>query len=107
MRVMIFTAFYRFARGEQPMTYLEVMNTMTYGGVETAQFPLSIYRPWFRWFFTLVVPLACANYFPSMAILGHGTNPLYYLSPLVGLAFLLAALQVWRFGVRHYCSTGS
>lgn len=86
---------------------LELMNTMTYGGVETAQYPLSIYRPWFRLFFTVVVPLACVNYYPSLAILGRESSVLYALSPLVGLAFLLIALQVWKVGVRHYCSTGS
>jgi hypothetical protein len=35
---------------------LELMNTMTYGGVQTAQYPLSIYRSWFRKLFTYVVP---------------------------------------------------
>ena len=91
---------------------LELMNTMTYGGVETAQFPLSIYAPWFRRFFTFVVPLACINFFPSMAILGRAEAfgiPIAacWLSPLVGFVFLLASFQAWRFGLRHYTSTGS
>jgi len=46
---------------------LEIMNTVTYGGVETAQYPLSIYRDWFRRFFTFVIPLAFANYYPVLA----------------------------------------
>src|SRR4029077_1971225 len=49
---------------------LEVMNSLTYGGEYAAEYPMAIYRPWFRRFFTLVIPLACANYFPAMAILG-------------------------------------
>ena len=91
---------------------LEILNTVTYGGVETAQYPISIYRPWFRKFFTMVIPLACINYFPALAILGR-TDPhggpawLGWAAPAVGIAFLLATLQVWRFGVRHYRSTGS
>ena len=91
---------------------LEIMNTMTYGGVETTQYPISIYRPWFRNVFTFGVPLATVSYFPSLAIMGVpdplGT-PLWfqYLAPLIGIGFLLASLQVWRFGVRHYMSTGS
>ena len=40
---------------------LEIMNTVTYGGTETGQYPLSIYAPWFRKFFTFVVPLACVS----------------------------------------------
>ncbi len=91
---------------------LELINTVTYGGVETAQFPLSIYQPWFRRFFTFVVPLACVNFFPSMAILGRAASfgiPTIacWLAPLVGFLFLLASLQVWKFGLRHYTSTGS
>jgi ABC-2 type transport system permease protein len=91
---------------------LEIMNAFTYGGTETGQFPMTIYQPWFRAFFTWVIPIACANYFPARAILG-GSDPLgsppllQWLSPLVGLLFLAVSLQVWRVGVRHYCSTGS
>lgn len=91
---------------------LEIMNTMTYGGVQTAQYPLTIYRDWFRKFFTFVVPLACVTYFPAVAILGRpdplGTSRLFQaLSPLVGVVFIWVALRVWQFGVRHYRSTGS
>jgi len=92
---------------------LEMMNTVTDGGRETGQYPLSIYRPWFRKFFTFVVPLACVTYFPALAILGRPDpavgSSLWFqcAAPAVGLAFLPLSLQVWRFGVRHYRSTGS
>lgn len=91
---------------------LEIMNTVTYGGVETAQYPLAIYRRWFRRFFTFIVPLACINYFPVLAILGR-PDPLdiprllQWTAPAVGVAFLAMALQIWKIGVRHYHSTGS
>jgi ABC-2 type transport system permease protein len=91
---------------------LEVMNTLTYGGVQAAQYPLSIYRAWFRRFFTFVVPLACVSYFPSLVILGRPERSqipeaVLWLTPLAGLLFLLISLRVWGFGVRHYRSTGS
>ena len=91
---------------------LEIANTLTYGGVETAQYPLSIYRPWFQKFFTYVVPLACVNYYPVIAITGRAgasvsSDPLHWVAPFVGFAFLAVALLIWRVGVRHYCSTGS
>lgn len=91
---------------------LELMNTLTYGGVQTAQYPLAIYAGWFRRFFTFVVPLAAIAYFPVLAILQHPDplgSPLWFqrLSPLLGVLFLLASLAAWRFGVRHYTSTGS
>ena len=85
---------------------------MTYGGVETTQYPLSIYRSWLRRFFTYVIPLACVSYYPALAILGRpdalGSSPLcQWLAPGVGLLFLVVALQIWKFGVRRYRSTGS
>jgi ABC-2 type transport system permease protein len=91
---------------------LELWNAFTHGGNYAAQYPLAIYRPWFRRFFTFVVPLACINYLPGIAILGRvdplGTPAIAgWLSPLAGVAFLGAALAAWRFGVRHYMSTGS
>jgi ABC-2 type transport system permease protein len=91
---------------------LEVWNAFTYGGVTMGQYPLAIYRPWFRKLFTFAIPVGCINYFPGVAILGRA-DPLgapavaRWLAPLVGPVFLILCLQVWRFGVRHYRSTGS
>ena len=92
---------------------LEMMNTLTYGGVETAQYPLAIYPGWFRRFFTYVVPLGCISYFPSLAILGI-EDPLGIQSALPGAApaervtcFLRWRWLAGRLGIRHYTSTGS
>lgn len=94
------------------MESLEILNCTTYGGVETAQFPVTIYRPWFRAIFTFVIPLATINYFPLHAILNLkdslGSTPLLqWMSPLAGFLFLLVCLQAWRYGVKRYSSTGS
>jgi len=92
---------------------LELMNTVTYGGTEAGQYPLPIYRPWFRKFFTVVVPLACVTYFPSLAILDRSDTLLHspvwfhYAAPAIGILFMITALRIWRFGVLHYHSTGS
>ncbi len=91
---------------------LEVMNVMTYGGVATAQYPLSIYPHWLRGFFIFLVPLGVVMYFPVVRILDK-VDPLGspawfgWVGPLAGGGFLLVALQIWRLGVRHYTSTGS
>lgn len=91
---------------------LELANMVTHGGVEASQFPLSIYRAWFRNLFIYVVPLAAVTYMPAVAILGKN-DPLgfphwaHWMSPLIGIAFFLVCLPVWSFGVRHYKSTGS
>ena len=91
---------------------LELMNILSYGGVETASYPLSIYHRLFRRFFTYVVPLACIGYFPIVAVLGVddplGTSRLFQATaPLAGFAFLGVAFGVWQLGVRRYTSTGS
>ena len=91
---------------------LEIVNTVTDGGRETGQYPLTIYRDWFRRFFTFVIPLACVTYFPALAILDRrdplGTSLLFqYCAPLTGVVFLFVALQGWKIGVKHYRSTGS
>ena len=44
---------------------LEVWNAFTYGGVTMSQYPLSIYRPWFRRFFTFVIPLGVRQLLPG------------------------------------------
>jgi ABC-2 type transport system permease protein len=91
---------------------LEIVNTITYGGVEAGQYPLDIYTGWFRRFLIFIVPIGCVTYFPIAAILGHADVagvPAWAgaLTPLAGLAFLGLAFGAWRQGVRHYTSTGS
>src|SRR6185503_5197040 len=91
---------------------LEVMNVVTYGGVQAAQFPLSLYNGWLRGALTFVVPIACVAYFPILIILGRADPlgaPMWLcaVAPIAGFVFLGVAFVAWRFGVRHYTSTGS
>jgi ABC-2 type transport system permease protein len=90
---------------------LEIMSALTFGGIETSKYPLSIYRAWFRKFFTMVVPMGSATYF-HVAILERtdplGTSVNFQLFvPISGLIFFILTLQLWQIGVRHYQSTGS
>jgi ABC-2 type transport system permease protein len=91
---------------------LEIWNAFTYGGVTMSQYPLAIYRRWFRTLFTFVIPLGAGNYFPGIAILGRADplgSPVWaqWLAPLAGPLFLGVALLIWRWGQRKYASTGS
>jgi ABC-2 type transport system permease protein len=90
---------------------LELLNVLTYGGVEVSEYPMSIYRPGFRLFFTFVIPLACVGYLPGLSLLNRGGNgfsaSLVAVAPLAGVAFLAVSLQIWNWGVRRYTSTGS
>jgi ABC-2 type transport system permease protein len=91
---------------------LEAMNLLTDGGVQAAQYPLSIYERWFRSFLIFVVPIGCVAYFPVLAILGlpdplGAPRWLLPLTPLAGFAFLAVSFIAWRAGVLKYTSTGS
>ncbi len=90
---------------------IEFINIFTHGGNEAGNFPISIYKDWFRRLFTFVIPLAFVNYFPTLYLLDkadpHGAPAILALiSPLVGIVFLTVSSQIWRFGVSHYQSTG-
>ncbi len=78
---------------------LEVANIVTYGGVQAAQYPLSLYEKWFRGLLTFVVPLACVAYFPVLVVLGKADplgTPVWFgvVAPVAGFLFL----AVWRWG---------
>ncbi len=91
---------------------LEMANSLTYGGVQAAQYPLSLYADWFRGVLTFVVPLACVAYFPVLTILGRADplgTPAWLgpVAPIAGFVFLALSFCAWRVGVRYYTSTGS
>lgn len=91
---------------------LDVVNIVTYGGMEAAQYPLDIYAGWFRKVLTFVVPVACISYYPLTVALGRWNGEdtwmiwLAAASPLAGFVFFAAALRFWEFGVGRYTSAG-
>jgi len=86
---------------------LEFMNIFTCGGQDFGRYPFSVYGKEVLRFFTFVIPLALFQYYPLLFLLGRETSALYALSPLCSLLFVLPAYGLWRFGIRHYVSTGS
>lgn len=91
---------------------LEIVNSFSYGGVELASYPLSIYPKIFREIFIFVIPIAFINYFPGVTILGRENlmgipNSLFYFSPIVGFIFFYITCKIWYIGVKYYSSTGS
>lgn len=90
----------------------EVMNAFTYGGSYLTQYPLSIYARDLVRAVTWVIPLAFVNWQPALFVLDR-PDPLglpdvfRFASPLVALAFAVAAGAGWRAGLRRYKSTGS
>lgn len=85
---------------------LEVINIFTDGIREYGKYPFDIYGKSVLWVLTLLVPMALVQYWPLQYLLGRGPG-WYGFAPLLSIPFLLGAARVWRFGVRHYQSTGS
>lgn len=91
---------------------VEAMNILTYGGSEMMSYPMHIYPDWLRRTFTYVLPAIFLNYYPALYFLNK-PDPFHlpaftpFLSPLVGIGMLAAALAFWRFGIQHYQSTGT
>lgn len=86
---------------------LEIFNAFTYGGVQMAAYPMSIYKKWFRDFFTFIIPMSCVSYFPLLGALRGENLWLAFTAPLAGIVFFLLTLRIFGWGIRHYCSTGS
>ena len=90
----------------------EAFNAFTYGGMEVAKFPMSVYRDWVQTLFLYFVPIGFVGYLPTARLLGHEpglmiASPDPFWAPLVGLVFFFTTLAFWNRGVRHYQSTGS
>lgn len=86
---------------------LEVINVFTNGAVEYGKYPAIVYGKKMLLFTTFVVPYALVQYYPLLYILDRTANPIYMLLPLVAVLFLIPCYGLWRFGVRHYKSSGS
>jgi ABC-2 type transport system permease protein len=91
---------------------IEVVNIFTYGSTELISYPMHIYPGWLRTLFTYIIPAGLLNYYPALYFLDK-PDPfglpgfMRFVAPLAGLAVLASALAFWRFGVRHYQSTGT
>lgn len=61
-----------------------------------------------KYTFTFFMPMLVISYYPASALCSWGESMWTgFLALPAGLAFLGAAVMVWRIGVRHYKSTGS
>ncbi len=86
---------------------LEFMNVLTDGAREYGKYPIGIYGKKMLLLTTFVVPYALVQYYPLLYLLDRRTSLFYVFLPLLALLFLLPCYGFWRFGVRHYKSSGS
>lgn len=86
---------------------LEFMNVFTDGAREFGKYPICIYGRKMLLFTTFCVPYALIQYYPLLYILGHRADLYLIFLPLAACLFLIPAMMLWKFGVRHYKSSGS
>ncbi|WP_219835552.1 ABC transporter permease [Paenibacillus sp. R14(2021)] len=91
------------------MTRIEELQTITEDAARTAaQYPLSIYPKWMQGMLLSAIPVAYANYVPSLYILrGHGSVWLIIASAAAACLLFAAGLVLWKRGLTKYQSTGS
>lgn len=74
-------------------------------------YPLLIYPKAVQVILTFILPWAFINYYPAMLITGKNGSAfemvLGLMAPLVGVAWFLFALLIFRLGVRRYTGAGS
>jgi len=86
---------------------LEFVNIFTDGAREFGKYPLGIYGKKMLLLTTFFIPYALIQYYPLLYILGRQSSWLYMLLPLLATWFFIPAWLFWKFGVRHYKSSGS
>lgn len=89
------------------MEGLEFMNILTDGAREYGRYPVSIYGKKALLVTTFLVPYALVQYYPLLYLLEKDTRSFLVVVPLLAAWFLLPSYALWRFGVRHYQSSGS
>lgn len=75
---------------------------------EFAKYPLPIYGRGLQCFFTYIIPVGFAAYYPSLFFIKGCANGLATLivSPFVAVFFFLASCSIWNMCLRYYSSTG-
>jgi len=107
--VLVFLAIFILAASYCFLTVkgLEVRNVFTDGGKHMAQYPIGIFKKGLVFFFTFIIPFGFVNYYPLLYLIGRVNNPLYMLSPLLTLLYLIPAIMIFYRGVKKYSSVGS
>lgn len=73
-----------------------------------AKYPITIFRPFFKFVFTFIIPIAFVAYYPSLAIIRPENIPvLTWVSPIYGIVFFYLSYKFWMLGASKYSGTGS
>lgn len=86
---------------------LDFLNIFTYGMRAFGKYPFSVYGEAVLKVLTFVIPLALIQYYPLLYLLDRETGFWFMAAPLLSLLFVIPCRWFYRFGLRHYQSTGS
>ena len=86
---------------------LEVVNIITNGSKQFAEYPMRIYKRALRLVFTFVIPIAIINFYPVDYLIGKTNNLLYVFIPLLSFILLYISTLIFNYGMSKYYSTGS
>ncbi len=86
---------------------LEFMNIFTNGLKEYGKYPMGIYGKGLLRIMTFLIPFALVQYYPLLYLLDRRSGAGYIFLPLAAGLFLIPCYFLWRYGVRHYKSSGS
>ena len=86
---------------------LEFMNVFTDGAREFGKYPINVYGKKALFICTFLIPYALIQYYPLLYLYDSTKISWYGLLPLVACLFFLPCYLFWRYGVRHYKSSGS
>ena len=90
---------------------IEMVNAISYGGSDLAQYPMHIYRDWFRRIFLWIIPVGMVIYYPTLILLDK-PDPIGmarvapWLGPLLTVAFVAGVGWRWNPAVANYPPTG-
>lgn len=83
------------------------INILTYGGRDHGKYPFDIYGKNIMRFCTYIIPYTLIQYYPLQYLLGKTDRWQYGLYPFGAVVFLAVCYAFFRFGMKHYQSTGN
>ena len=89
-----------------------LQHLIVFSSREFLLYPIEIYSKPVKFFLTFLFPIAFINFYPAHYFLEKSSasiiHPYFIFMTLpVGCLLMILALFYWKFGVRHYASTGS
>lgn len=86
---------------------IEFMNVVTDGAREYGKYPIAVYGKTMLKICTFFIPYALFQYYPLLYVLGRESRSEFITLPLLTSVFFIPCYLLWKFGVKHYKSTGS